>query len=376
MSETPKGPPVGYVDILNTLTAEKVAEEGKSKKYNPLRPSSSGKCTRELAYGLAEFHGLGTYGSEELRAEQTRIFDLGHHIETHAIRQFQRYAPVIELKYQQQVLGFYQLDAKNHPEMSHYVEGSLDACYWTPGSRGVIDYKSKKDKFSSWRASNWDEMNEKLSKMHSVHVVSETFFWVPDLKEFLHELADPFFESNFLQLNGYACTQFLRERGVDHGSIIQYNKNDSRMREVRFAPSMELFDKVRAKFQSALEAVDAGNPDLAPRDHVLGSVKCAYCPYKARCWGDVVDAKKEFFKTLPAKDWPKDSARLPSGEEMERLFAEYEAMGELDKARRQLEERILLAMTEAGVKKIRLESGDVYESRSLKDGLALRRSKA
>lgn len=43
MSETPKGPPVGYVDILNTLTAEKVAEEGKSKKYNPLRPSSSGK---------------------------------------------------------------------------------------------------------------------------------------------------------------------------------------------------------------------------------------------------------------------------------------------------------------------------------------------
>lgn len=371
------GPSEGYVDMLDTATeANAKAEANGEKKFNPLRPSSAGKCTRELAYELIEFLGLETYEKEERSAEMQRIFGLGHHVERHLIQEFERNVKDITLKYKQQVVTFFKLEAKNLPDLNLTIEGSIDTCFWSPTTRGVADFKSKKDRFSQFFKTNWDESTDKLSNMESVTKVSDTFFWVPNLVTFLDELKDPFFEQNFVQLNGYACTDFMRERGVDHASILQSNKNDSRMREVRFAPSLEVFERTKAKFQSVVNAVDQKNIELAPKDHMLGSMKCAYCPFKRQCWPNR-DATRSFYNTFPAKEWPKDTNRMgAAGKEIEELFESYTELSEAGEKAEAVEARILKQMMDKNESKIRLANGQVYIAKQLKDGIVLRRSKA
>jgi hypothetical protein len=369
------GPKEGYVDMLNAATIKRVAEQEATKKFNPLRPSSAGKCTRELAYELMEFHGFAKYPKEARTAETQRIFGLGHHIERHVLDEFKFNLPTVDQKYAQQVLTFFRIHGKTNPKLSHLVEGSLDSCFFTPEGRGVIDMKSKKDRFSQFYRTSWDETDEKLGQMKSVQAVGPTFYWVPDLKAFLAELKDPFFEQNFVQLNGYACTEFLRERGVDHGAIIQSNKNDSRLREIRFKPSMELFQAIQDKFQKATDAADAKDPTLAPRDHMLGSIKCKYCPFKNQCWpGKNVD--KAFYDTLPRKEWPRDTDRMGiAGGEIEKLMVTYRDADAAVARKQEAEDAILKLMMDKNVDKIRTDSGDVYLIKELKDGIVLRRGK-
>lgn len=377
MSSKILGPQQGYVEMLDAATLEAFKKESAGpRKFYPLRPSSSGKCTRELAYELAEYHGLGKYGVEERKPSVSRLLNLGHHIETHLIREFQNHLQGYELKYKQQTVTFFPVVAKNHPEMSRIVEGSLDTCLWSPTTRGVADFKSKGDKFSAYYGSKWDETAEQLSNMRTVEMVSETFFWVEDLPAFLKELRDPFFEMNFVQLNGYANSDFLKARGVDHCSILQSNKNDSRLREIRFKPSAEVFEQTRKKFQAALDAVDAGDPEKAPKDYVLGSLKCRFCPFAATCWPKN-DAKKAFYNTLPSKQWPKDTQRMgAAGDEIESLFEQYTDMTANGKKAEAFERDILKQMMDKGVSKIRLANGDVYMAKELKDSIVLRRTKA
>lgn len=369
------GPKQGYVDMLDSATVARAAEQLADNKYNPLRPSSAGKCTRELAYELMQFHGRGQFSDEKRTAETQRIFGLGHHVENHILQEFRDNVPTCQQKYKQQVLSFFRVTAKD-PALNHLVEGSLDACMWSPGSKGVIDAKSKKDRFSAFHKSAWDDTDEKLSSLASVQRQSAAFYWVPDLAAFLKELKDPFFEANFMQLNGYACTEFLRERGVDHGSIIQYNKNDSRMREVRFRPSLELFEAIRLKFQAATDAADANDPTQAPRDYMLGNIKCAYCPFKRQCWPGT-DATKQFYATFPKKEWPKDTAYMgESGAEIEALMATYKGGTEAAQQQQDAESKVLAIMMKRNLEKIRLEDGSVYVAKQLKDGIVLRRGKA
>jgi hypothetical protein len=373
------GPATGYVDMLDEATvAAAKAEQAAPRKFNPLRPSSAGKCTRELAYEYMEFTGRASYPKEDTTANQQRIFGLGHYIETHGLNEFKKHVPGFEQKYKQQILEFFRLEAKNHPELSHTVEGSLDTCFWSPSTRGVADFKSKKDKYSSYFSSNWDETTNKLRKMATVTTVSDTFFWVEDLPTFLRELNDVWFEMNFVQLNGYACTPFLQSRGVDHASIIQYNKNDSRMREVRFKPSMVMYEALRKKFQTAVDAVDASDPTLAPRDHALGSMKCRFCPFKTECW-EGKDAKKAFFDTMPKKSWPTDTSRLGDyGKQLDTLIESYEGR-QTEGERKATEGDILKIMTAVETQKVRAANGSVYESKYLKSPyprFELRKSKA
>jgi hypothetical protein len=370
------GPEISYVDFLDYATEEAVNNE--KSKYNPIRPSGSGKCSRELAYELMEFYGLATYEKEPQTAELTRIFAYGHHTETMLVEQFEKYAgKTFQSKYKQQVLHFYNLEAKNHPELSQTVEGSLDTCFYSPTTRGVIDYKSKKDKFSGFFKTNWDESTRKLSEMRTVQVMSEKSFWVEDLPAFLKELNDPFFASNFLQLNGYACTEFLRSRGVDHGAIIQYNKNDSRLREVRFKPSLELFEQVKRKFQSALQAVDERNLDVAPRDFMLGGIKCAFCKFAKDCWkGSGEDSRQAYFDTFPRKQWPDETRKMgETGEQLEVLFGEYLQVRDAEKERKSIEQEILTLLAANQIHKIKTADGEVYEAKQLKNEVSLRRSK-
>lgn len=371
------GPATGYVDILDHLTTEKQKKdkaEGKEFQKSPIRPSSAGACTRELYYSFQQYAGQAKYETELMDPATVRLLDLGHSIEYHLIKQFGLMAGLFDIRFKQQVLSFGHLEATD-PKLAQWLEGSLDLVFWSTHHKCVADVKSKKDKFSAFYKTNWDETSEKLRRMRTVSVITDKAFWVEDLEAFLNELNDPFFAANFLQLNLYANSDFLVERGVDHGFIVQYNKNDSRLREIRFKPSRALYEKTKARLQNVVKAVDTKNPDLAPREFALGSFKCGFCKYKNECW-DGADAKKEFFNTLPKKSWPKDTDRLGEvGTGLEKLFVMFNAQSQAEKEREVTEAAIAKVMLEKNIHKLRLANGEIYELKRLKEGVVIRRGK-
>lgn len=300
---------LSYCDILNFATDEAMAKEALEKK-NPIRPSGAGSCTRELAYKLMEFTKQADYGAKPISAELNRIFSSGHALEYDIIKQFRKYtSDLFQVRYTQHSLYFGRLESAERDDLKMTLEGSNDLVFWSPDWKCVVDIKTKKDKYSSWMSTNWDETSHKLASMQSVEPIgsSGSGFFVPNLVDFLVELNDPFFEANFVQLNLYATHPDFTVRGIDHASIIQYNKNDQRLREVRFVPDPELAKLTIKKFVTAIEAADKGNPELAPRDYMLGNIKCAFCDYKTQCWPQPEtpeeDPLKAYFKTLPKKSW-------------------------------------------------------------------------
>jgi hypothetical protein len=294
------GPSVGYVDLLDHYTTEHLKrEDEKGRDKTPIRPSAAGYCTRELYYALMEFHGKASYKKELREPAVHRLLNLGHSIEWHLIKQFELLSTLVDIRYKQQVLSFKYMDVPANPSMSQWLEGSLDLVFWNDKWKCVADVKSKGGGHDfRARKSRWDSYTDKLLAMKTVEPIAvksidkETgqpraadSFWVEDLEAFLEELDDPFFAANFLQLNMYACSDFLRQRGIDHGAIIQYHKADSKLREVRFRPSLKLYTATLNKFQTALDAAAMETASAAPQDHAQGSYKCRYCPYKAECWG-------------------------------------------------------------------------------------------
>jgi len=377
------GPPdTGYTDLLNHLTEERLKKDradGKDRSKTPLRPSAAGQCTRELAYGLMEHHGFANYDKKLNSAEGYRIFSLGHSVEYDIIKQMRELMKeYFEIKYTQQSLSFARLTAKNNPKLSQWLEGSTDLVLWSEKYKCIADIKSKKVKYSSYRDDNWTEFSDKLKRLPSVQPLSDTAFWVADLPLFLREVNDPFLAANFLQLNLYAMNPFILERGIDHAAIIQYDKNSSRLREIRFKPSQELYDYIIQKMQTALDAVDAGNPELAPKDFQLGSIKCAFCDYSKECWKGV-ETTREFFKTLPPKRWPTDTSRMGDvGEVIDEIYLEYATIVNSEEAKDRLEQELVTMLNEEKVTKVRFSDGNVYEVKlykSPREHFALKRSK-
>lgn len=372
----------GYTDILNELTVESLKKdraEGKDRSKTPLRPSAAGQCTRELAYGLMEHHGFANYDKKLNTAEGYRIFSMGHSVEYDLIKQMRALMKdYFEIKYTQQSLSFARLEAKNNPKLSQWLEGSTDLVLWSAKHKCIMDVKSKKVKYSSYRDDNWTEFSDKLKRLPSVLPLSETAFWVEDLPQFLLEVNDPFLAANFLQLNLYARNPFIVERGIDHAAIIQYDKNSSRLREIRFKPSQELYDHIIKKMQTALDAVDVQQPELAPKDFQLGSIKCAFCDYAKECWKDV-DTTREFFKTLPPKRWAKDTSRLGAvGEELDAVYEEYVTIVNAEEHKERLEQELVAILNENEITKVRFIDGNVYEVKlykSPREHFALKRSK-
>ncbi len=369
------GPPVGYVDLLNQHTEAKSAVPSDFKRF-PLRPSSAGKCSRELAYELDTFKNGTEYPRETLSAETSRIFSLGHSVEYNVNREF-TVVPGLHQKYKQQVVRMFKLDDGT------WIEGSVDNCFFLDYAidgkqyKGIVDFKSKKDKFSSWTKSQWDEFDDKLNRLSSVSRISDTAVWIDNLASFIGQVDDPFLSANFLQLNFYACTDFIKESGIDHGAIIQYNKNDSRLREIRFKPSQQVFEQVRDKFLEVSRAVESSaGPTSVRRDYALGSIKCAFCPFKKQCWGENTDALKAWFKTFPYREWPVDTHKLgDTGQNLEDLFEAYKEIENSEKEKKCIERLICLEMTNAEVEKIKLADKSVYEMKALQSGLVIRRGK-
>jgi CRISPR/Cas system-associated exonuclease Cas4 (RecB family) len=378
-----KGPEVGYVDIIDEHFREQLAAQvakGTDINKTPLRPSASGACTRELAFQLMEFHKLAKYEREPNSPEIDRVFKLGHVIESKLIRDIREALKLInmEVKYTQQSLSFAKLDAIKNPKLSQWLEGSTDLVLMSEDYKCIVDIKSKKDKFSSYRDNSWTEFDAKLKRMESVKKITDKAFWVESLPDFLNEVNDPFLAANFLQLNLYALNPFMIERGIDHGAIIQYNKNDSRIREIRFNPDQSLYDYVINKMQKALNAVDEGDPLLAEQEFELGSIKCAFCNYSSYC-RPADDPLRSFFKTLPKKTWPTNTDRMgDEGLILEELYGEYVSVLHNTELLKNISNDIIAILLDKKVNKVKFADGEVYEVKLYKspnEHFELKRSK-
>lgn len=351
------GPEKGYLDILDehlSKQAEKAASE--QRVYSPLRPSAAGKCAHELATEYAQYKGLLPTKQEVTSPELQRIFALGHSIEWLMIRQLEQ-VPGFKIRYKQQVVRFGTLsDGTN-------LEGSLDLTIFFNGHGGICDWKSKKDRFSGYGATGWNEADEGYAKMQTVERVSDSLFWIDNLPEFLAELKDPWLKPNFIQLNLYACTDFIKESGIDHASLFYFNKNDCRLREMRFRPSEEVYQATKDKFFRVHDTVTQAPP--ASVAEVVSSLRCPVSSTCNFCWPD--EARKSYFATLPPKKWPKDTNRLGKlGTQIEELFQAYSEVQANVQAGEQVHDAIVKLMLDKDETKIKLENGEVWEAKFLK----------
>lgn len=359
------GPQCGYTDLID----QAMMIEKENKPYYPLRPSAAGYCSRRLAYDLMQYKGYASYPQEQKSPEVQRLLALGSSVEIHSIRNFDLLKSVdedLKVKYKQQLLTLFRLDPVDKEEVGELIEGSMDLAIMRSNTGGLLDVKSAKDKFSQSFKTYWDESTAKFNAMSTLIPLSETAWYADDLEAFLEELNDPFFADNFHQLNVYCCSQFAKDHNIDHGAIYRYNKNDSRHIEIRFKPSESLYNKFKDKCNMVNKAVAVKKPEIVKKDYALGSIRCAFCPYKAQCWSE--DALKAFFKKLPNKNWPLDLKKFdPKNESgLAELFEAYEHHEKLTKKQEILNDKLLKILVEQEITKIRLDNGSVYEVKYLK----------
>jgi len=290
------GPSMGYIDILDaSLKHRSFKESQQPSRFNPLRPSAAGYCSRKLAEEYYDYVNGIRRVAEERTPAVSRLLELGSSIEWHGLKLFKQMdlaaireafpelhdLKAFDVRYTQQVVEICELGEGAR------VEGSMDLCFISDKFKAILDFKSKKVKSVAKWKDDWEITNSKYENMDSVERVTETLFYIDDLVAFLEESDDPFLNDNFYQLNAYAMTEFVKARGIDHASLLYYCKNDSRMREMRFRPSEEIAELVRLKFQFVYDAVvKHSDPTLVPQDYEKGSFRCRYCPWKDHCWGN------------------------------------------------------------------------------------------
>ena len=195
------GPSHGYLDLLEERTLQSSKNDMmKSTSKSPLRPSSAGACTRQLAFKASEYFKQQNYEQEEPKSNVYRLLSLGSHIETHVIEQLNLMMPEYEVRYKQHPVNLGVIESQVVPGHTQAVTGSIDFVLWSENHRCLVDVKSKKDWGAGRFKTNWDNTSKKLEGMKSVKRLSEQAFFMEDLEQFLPELHDPFLEANFLQL--------------------------------------------------------------------------------------------------------------------------------------------------------------------------------
>lgn len=374
------GPECGFTDLLDyeineKLKAEQLAKKEGKVRYHPLRPSSAGHCSRKLALELMEYRGKAFYNKPLIEPHIYRLFELGHLVEYASLRTLQL-IKVVEQKYKQQSVTLFQLDRGKGFE-KELIEGSCDFVLYSSKYRCIGDVKSKKDGFSSYRSTKWDEELDKFSKFSSLTKLSPTAFYANDLTAFIEELGDDFLVDNLLQLNLYGCSSFMQERGIDWAFLYRYNKNDSRHMEIRFRLSKGEFKNVEAKFNKVAKAVDSDNlPESC--DFSLGTIRHAFCDCHKMLPYSETDPVRAFFKNLPSKVWPKDAGTLKANIALLESYARYQIGILAEKATAKAEAEIIEILTQAKISKVKFEDGEIFEVKLLKsprEHFELRRSK-
>ena len=376
------GPEKSYCDLLDEAIEAKLKQEQEDKKSGkykgafPLRPSAAGKCSRALAYDLMSWRGFADYPYETFKPSVYRLLQLGTSVEWSALRNFKEVKSIRQAYGQQTVTLFRLPEYKDQPSI--LIEGSVDSVFINDKSKGVVDVKSVGNGWSAAYSNRWDEMLAKYAGMSSLHQFGESAFYADDVIAFLQELGDDRLSENIIQINGYCMSQFMLDRGIDHGAVYRYSKVDSKHMEIRFRPSEQLFRYVEDKFKRINEAVIDKEPERIEKDYLLGAMQCSFCPYKTMCWPEA-DAKKSYFKTLPPKKWPKRTSEMgETGDTLEMLVKQLDVVSEAAADLKPLEKDILKIMVDAKQYRIELSDGRVYEAKFLKTPqphYELRRSK-
>jgi hypothetical protein len=358
----PKIPgPDSYVDLLDQVVKVRAADQPDS---SPIRPSNAGTCTRRIAYDYLAFLGKRKKIEEYRKPSVERLLKLGHFVEEHVVGDLKD-IPGMGVRFTQQLVEMFELPGGT------VVEGSTDAVMWSKEVRGVLDVKTIGDRWHNHFATKWDSLLDVYKK--NAETFGTNSFYTANLETFLVAITpEDSLYKNLIQLNLYACCDFLQKRGVDHASIIRYNKNNSSLMEIRFTPSFEVFEATKVRLGLVERAGSEGNVELAPKERILGNMDCTYCPYKAECWPT---ASKQDYYGKRKKAWAVKTDELERGPDIETLF-EHRANAEAAAADLDLIDRDLILLLDGhGVDKVKLKSGDVFEMKTLKTGVVLRRGK-
>lgn len=351
-----KGPPQSYISLMNEAIVKKAELDKTKEAYFPLRPSSANKCSRRLAHELNEFVGNAPRTHEERKPNIHRLLSFGHTIEHHLIKYLEQIEG-FSVRFKQQIVDLFPLPS------GRIVEGSTDLVLWSDKHKCLADVKSVGDRFYSAYETKWKGMIAKYDDLAARGLcerLDEHGFWVPDVIPFLDALGEDSLCDNIPQINLYLCSDFMKKRDVSHGSVLRYLKNTSDCFEIRFAPSPELYEKVRHKFAVVEQAVADGDPTKAPKDAILGSMACGFCPYKKKCW-PADDALKEYFKTWPKREWPESLSTMHNESTLKPLFEALLKEEFSVQYKATLEEKIIKAMVSEEVNKIKLDDGSIFE---------------
>jgi hypothetical protein len=340
---------------------ESLVKHHKENPYQkfPLRPSSAGYCSKRLGFDLAGYLGKMEVKPEVKAPNVIRLLSLGHSIE-YAVFQNFKVSP-ITVAYQQQVVTFMKLE----PEEAPLIEGSVDGVFIWDDYKAVVDCKSAKDSWSSSYRSRFDETQDWIRSIPGVEEIYDGEFYVNDMETFVEAIRGDFLFDNIAQLNVYLGAGFFQTRGITEGVILKYCKNDSEIYLIRFPFSQALFDEVKNKFQDVYTKVTQDKIHELKCDYPLGSIICAFCPYKDQCRGE--DALKSWLNNeYPNKKWPTKSSKSENHKMLEHLFNEFSQCENSLEYKKELEEKISQLCEKEQINKIELDNGDVYELKLLK----------
>jgi len=353
---------------------EALIEGSKNQKQNgyPLRPSAAGYCSRKLAYDVSAFHGHMEKVEEVKKPNILRLLDLGHYIESHAISYIRKNTDW-DVKYCQQSVILFKLAS------GRMIEGSIDLALVSKDNKykAIADCKTVGNRWSSGFQSKWDEMNNKLERLPSVHKFADDAFYIDDIAAFFKEIGEDALQKNIMQINAYLHSGWAKEQGFQFGIVYQYLKDSSKHREIRFRPSQAVFDQLKTKYELVEKYGSKGKPESVPKDFPLGSFSCAYCPYAQQCWpGD--RTSKAYWQTQPKKNWADKINDLEKGAELKELFLKREKLETDTNILPVIEQEIITAMINHEVRKIKLDDGQIFEvvlRKSPRERLVLVRSK-
>ncbi len=352
------GPVKSFTRMVDEALLAKAEKEKEGKGYNPLRPSASGYCGRKLAYDYSAFKGYSDKIHEDRKPSVIRLLNLGNSIEYQALRELDM-IPGFSVKFKQQMVEMFKLPSGQR------IEGSIDALMVSDDHKVLLDVKSVGLRWHSAFGNSWKALMEKYDRLPTMQQFDDNAWYIDDVMAWLDEIGEDALVANITQVNLYACTPFMKDRGVEVGVIYRYCKSNSETMEIRFKTSDELFNRIRAKYSLIEEKVEAKAIEEVPKDFVLGSQACGFCPYQSKCWPEV-SAKKEYFKTFPKKEWPEAIADLDVAPELTKLFTQLATHDTALDQKEIAEQAILKLMIESEVTKIKLEDGSIYKRVYLK----------
>jgi hypothetical protein len=364
------GPPA-LADLLDLGIEEEIKKEDKERlKGNtrrfPLSPSQFGACGRSLAMGLAEFVGMGIFPLELLDPRAKRRFSRGYDIEYSMMKQLRKYIPI------DQGFGQQYLEMDETQDGKYVIGGSLDTLFITEEAL-IVDIKSKADYWSASHTGAFEELFSKIRDMQGVTEFGERSFFIHDIEKFYDIFPkDDFISRYFLQLNSYGACAWARNFrsnlfpghvGIKAVSLLFENKNNHIMAEVRWVPSVKLYDFAIAKMKDIYQwvAIDKKPADKYPADFTLGSVNCRLCPRKAACCGDTRHPYNG-----PKKKWPTDTDKVAGGPKIEQIYLSYKNALTGKTEHDTLELELIKVLVESGETKFRFPDGKVYEIKYLK----------